>query len=210
LRAGFIDERQIGQTVRELGKAAGHVGGLLHARQRQPRDLAGHDAGLFVGGLDRSLLDDRIAQPRRVGQQMADRDRRFRGPQIGDRAVRRHLHLHLRELRQHVRQGLVEPQPAFVDQDHRGHAGDRLGHRIDAEQAVHGDGGGFALRFDATRDAFRRCTAPAERRDHAGQLAAGHVTIEQLRHRRPLRSAAALAKARRGTGWPPPRTGHLA
>jgi hypothetical protein len=46
------------------------------------------------------------------------------------------LHLHLGELREDIGHAAGQAHFAFIDQQHRGDASDRLGHRIDAEQAV--------------------------------------------------------------------------
>jgi hypothetical protein len=53
-----------------------------------------------------------------------------------DRAVIRVLHVDAPELRQNLMEGLIQRHLVLIDQLHRRHAGDRLGHRVDAKQAV--------------------------------------------------------------------------
>ncbi len=77
---------------------------------------------------------------------------------------------------------LVEAELALVDQDHRRHAGDRLGHRIEAVDAVPARAARAGEAVDAARE-DRRVGAPEPERDHhVGDLARGDVVLDQLGH----------------------------
>ena len=69
-------------------------------------------------------------------EQVVDRD----GPVAGTVSPRRppavDEHAPVRQLGKQVVDRVVEPQPALLDEDHRRHGRDRLGHRRDAEDAV--------------------------------------------------------------------------
>ena len=146
-------------------------------------DLAGGDALLIVEFEQRPLGDDVVAEPRGVGQQVADRDRPRRGAALDRGLVQ--LHAHVLERGQDVADRLVELEFAVLDQDHRRHRGDRLGHRIDSPQAVGAGGGSVGVGRDLARgDEHGRAIADAERADDARHLAAGHIRIEQRAGRR--------------------------
>ncbi len=125
-------------------------------------------------------------------QQMAHRDRRLRRAHVGKGTVGGDLHLHGREFGQDRRNRLIQTQLALVDQHHRDHAGDRLGHRIGAIQAVDRGRARIAQRLHPAHD-LALAVAHADQRDDAGQFAAidiagGHRSDMRVHQRRIGRS----------------------
>jgi hypothetical protein len=136
-RARLVDQRKlrhpVGEGVESLDRHPAESGQRL-----QPGDEARDHPALAEALGDRARLDDAVAEPRGVRDQLADGDRADRRLEVvgRDRAVVDLLHLHVGELRQDLGERLVERELAVVDQHHRRHAGDRLGHRIDAVDAL--------------------------------------------------------------------------
>ncbi len=79
---------------------------------------------------------DHHAQAQAEGQQVSEGDRPVGGHGVVQRAVDVLEHLAVGQFGQQAVDRLVPPQLALLDQDHRRHGGDRLGHRGDAEDRV--------------------------------------------------------------------------
>ena len=97
-------------------------------------DLA--DLHFAIGGIDVGALLEAVGQAGGVPQQIHDQHRPRRRP---GQECRRGAGLENAEVlpfRDVFVDGLVERDAAFLEQHHEGHAGDRLGHRIDAENGV--------------------------------------------------------------------------
>ena len=102
----------------------------------------GHPRGLDVA--DHVRVPDLIAEPGRVGQQVTQRDRALGGPQLRrPRSVEPVQHLGRPERGVDVRHRLLELELALLDELHRRHGGDRLGHRGDAKHGVESHGRGL-------------------------------------------------------------------
>ena len=117
---------------------------LISARLVVLRDLAARDEFVRETGAVRDQIFD------------GDRPLRRRNRTVG--AEHRHLREALVELRQHV----VQPQLALLDQDQRHHRGDRFRHRINAIQRVLRNRllRGIGVTDLAARDSSpRRCTS---------------------------------------------------
>ena len=122
-----------GLARREFQRDLGQV--LDHRLQRARLcDLA--DLLLAIGGIDIGALLEAVGQARGVAQQVDDqhRPRRRPGQECRRRAGLEHAEVF--PFRDVFVDGLVERDAAFLEQHHEGHAGDRLGHRIDAEDGV--------------------------------------------------------------------------
>ncbi len=126
----FLDERA--EHARALAVRPARAGVV---QQREARDAR---AGVGADERGQRLVRERVAQARRVRQQVPNRDRR-RG-----RARRVALvgrvevldDLLVLERRQVVRDGIVEPDVAFLNEHHDGHRRHGLRHRRDAEDRV--------------------------------------------------------------------------
>ena len=120
-------------------------------------------------------------------KQLAHGDRAFGRDQIGQRPVIGPLHLHVRIGGQQFGDRLIEPEAALVDQHHRGHAGDRLGHRIDAIETVGIHLARPAQSQRAARDIERVLTPPTQRGDHVGNLAFRDIGVDHGGNVAPVR-----------------------
>ena len=155
-------------AVQELAQAlpgnhfhdpAQHIGGpaifplrarLMRQRQRrQARRLilvglaATVDLGVHIRLLHRPGATELIAQARGMAQQILHRGLTLRRHQF-HLPVPLHQHFLPGEGGNEFRYRVVQQQPPFLPQHHDGHRDNRLGHGIDAEQAVglHGVGSG--------------------------------------------------------------------
>ena len=113
--------------------------GSKDERRAEGRQLSGGPRGqsrcLHVAA--RVRVPDVVAEPGRVGQQVAQRDRPLRRTQLGRAGgVEALQHLGRAQARVDVRHGLLDLELALLDELHRRHGGDRLGHRGDAEDGV--------------------------------------------------------------------------
>ena len=117
------------------------------------------------------------------GEQVPDGDRPVRGHRVVELGVRPLQHLPVGQLGQQPVHRLVQPEQAFLDQDHGRGRGDRLGHRRDAEDRVAAH---RLLRVRGHRaDRVDVPLAPArDERHEAGHLApldvAGHHVVQTL------------------------------
>ena len=78
--------------------------------------------------------DHPVAEPER--EQIADGDRAVGRHRVVDLAVERAQHAAVRQLGEQGVDGIVESQPAFLDEQHRRDRGDRLGHGRDPKDRV--------------------------------------------------------------------------
>ena len=142
LRARIGDQRQCRQTIGKFREAGRGYNGF-EAGQRFAANLAGADAEAIIF-LEQGPLDhDIIAKACGVRQKIAYRYWRVRRASI--KAFHRiDQHHRVFETGDEIGDILVEADLAVFDQHHRGHTRDRLGHRIDAEQAVGVHRAGFA------------------------------------------------------------------
>ncbi len=108
--------------------------GIMRRRRIEAGDLAIGDRLLDRRG--RSGRPHDHAEAHAEGEQVAQGDRAVGGHGVVQRAVDVLEHLAVGQFRQQAVDRLVQPQLALLDQDHRRHGGDRLGHRGDAEDRV--------------------------------------------------------------------------
>ncbi len=182
-----------------------HVGGhavlpdfarLMHERKR------GHGLDIFrsrpvhindVRRLDQ-LLDGRgareaVGQARRVAHQVLHGDRPLERREIKLVAIG-NADLHIGESGDVFRDWIGDQKASLLDQHHRGHGDDGLGHRIDAEDRVV-DHGGTAGPQRADRLAVGDMSMPGDQHRDAGRLLlldlASHDCREPLE---PLRNKA--------------------
>ena len=76
----------------------------------------------------------------------------------------------------------LQTQLAFIDQNHRGHAGDRLGHGIDTEKAVRRHRIKIDKAFRPAHLELRGLTLHSQRGDHSGQLAGADPAFDHRPH----------------------------
>ena len=181
LGAGVRDQRQrrdaVGEFLERLRPDGPHL--LFHRRADRQRQ----DAEPLIFLEQRPLGDDRVAEPGGVRQQVADRDRPRRRAR-GERGVGAGRHLHVLERRDIFADRIVEVQLAVLDQHHRGHAGDRLGHGVDTPQRVGPRRRSIRVVTDLARGGEeRRTVADAERPDDPRHLVLRDVAVEQRRRR---------------------------
>ena len=130
--ARLVQQRQGAEPAHPL------VGLGRHLRLRR----AGAQAEL-AHRLEQRLRPRRLevhAEPEPEREHVVQRDRPVGGDGVAvDRAPRVDEHPPVGELGQQVVDGIVEPQPALLDEDQRADGDDRLGHRRDAEDRVAAD-----------------------------------------------------------------------
>ena len=97
-------------------------------------DLA--DLHLAIGGIDIGALLEAVGQSGSMPQQVDDQHRPRRRPGQEGRRGAGLEDAEVLPFRNVFVDGLVERDAAFLDQHHEGDRGDRLGHRIDAEDGV--------------------------------------------------------------------------
>jgi hypothetical protein len=120
-------------------------------------------------------------KPHAHGQKVAHADRPPRGHGVVERPVGPRQDLAPRQLRQQPVDRLIEPQPAFLYQDHRRDGRDRLGHRGDAKDRIvpHRRAAGEVLRADRIEV---RLAGPAHGGDDAGRRALLDVARQDVVH----------------------------
>ena len=120
LRAGLVEQRNLGQPV-------DHALQILRAEHRR----------VAVHLVDRSFAEDAVGEAGRVAHQLRHRRRVRRifddGLAVGVHAL---VDFEIRELRDVFRDRIARPPLALLIQHHHRDAGDRLGHRVDAEDRV--------------------------------------------------------------------------
>nr|WP_249133954.1 hypothetical protein [Bradyrhizobium japonicum] len=117
----MIRQRQIGQLVDHVGER----------RQRIE-----HARFVVASEQHRAGIEDAVAEARGVGQEMPDRNQALRRLDIG-KALRTLLeHLAIAELRQDCLDPVVEPDAAFLDQQHDRAGDEDLGIGEGAEDMV--------------------------------------------------------------------------
>ena len=198
--AGLQELRQI-DPGHHLHQPAEHVGrepirpvltGMK--RQRQPADASyrgGQGLGTaeaardvrypVVGGEHGVALSVAVGQPRGVSEEVAHRHRPNRLDQSERALISGSLqHLGVRELGQVAFHRVVQQNAALLHQHHHGDAGDRLGHRGDAEQGVGRHRAAlFAVRHPEGAE-VRDPAAPSDQHRCAGHVAVVHVGAEQI------------------------------
>ena len=109
---------------------------ILDHRLQRARldDLA--DLLFAVGGIHIGALLEAVGQPRGVPQQIHDQHRPRRRPGQEGRRGAGDEDAEILPFRDVFVDRLVERDAAFLEQHHERHRGDRLGHRIDAEDGV--------------------------------------------------------------------------
>ena len=163
LRARLRDQRNVRRNLHHLG-------------QRLVRCLE-VDAAIAVLRIDRRRLHEAVGQPRRMRQQIAERDvalRRHRF-QLAAHAAREHAHV--LEARQKAGDRIVELEAAFLVQHHDRRRGQRLGHRVETEDRIRRHA---RLALDVRQAAgieVRHLAVPRHHRDHAGHLAVIHQPL---------------------------------
>jgi hypothetical protein len=124
--ARLIGQRQRTVTAQQL------------VRRKRRKHRTGREAGIRNRDLDRMARRKRRdhAEPEPEGEQVAQRDGALRRHRVVDPGFDRAQHLAVGEFGQPTVDGIVEPEPAFLDQDHRGDGRHRLGHRCDPEDGI--------------------------------------------------------------------------
>ena len=165
LRAG----RKLQRDLREI---------VDHSGERRAR-CAAADLRRAVHRIDRVCAEESVRQPRRVRQQILDGHRpRGRGRLIRLRIAARE-HFQIAPLRDVLRDRVVQLERAFFVQHHQRDAGDRLAHRIDAENRVARDRRrAFDVAF-AVGEEMRLFAVARNQAQIAGQLAAVDVTFDE-------------------------------
>jgi hypothetical protein len=200
--ARLMRERQPAEALHELvGRARKRPGA-----QRQ----ASVDERVLERGPRREERD--FAVPRAIRQQVAYGDRARRGHRVVQLAVDGPQDLPVRELRQEGVDGVVEPQRAFLDENHRRHRRDRLRHRGQAKNRIAPHRRRAVERQGA--DCVDVLGAPAaDERDEAGQSTAVHVATQDVVYPRQPRGRESIAlrplrggevrglRRRAGPGW---------
>lgn len=163
--ARVIGERQASETLHELiGSSRERECAERQARfDKRPLQRAHRreEGNLAVSGAER--------------QKVTYGDRALGGHGIVELAVDRPQDPPVRQFRQESINRIVEPQPAFFDENHRGDGSDRLRHRSQAEERIrlHSRRAIEAKRANGI-DVLR--TSPTDHRNEAGQLTAINMT----------------------------------
>lgn len=164
--AGLRVERQ----RREGSGEAVEIGlGAVGRQRAEIADRQQAEASIFA--LQRAVAGDVVAEARRVGEEMADADRRF-GRAAFEAVGRVGQDPHRPVFGEEIAQRRVEREgPARGGLDGRD-PGDGLGHGIDAPQAVGGDRAAFAVAGGSAGHHIVGAEAP---RPHDGDDGAGHA-----------------------------------
>ena len=117
--ARLIDERQLGQR--------------LQPRIRRHFARNAHSEPAKQGGAERRGREESVREPQAVHHQVFDGDRPRSGHGVVERAVGPAQHAHCTELRRPARDGIVQPELAFIQQPQREGDGDGLRHRGETE-----------------------------------------------------------------------------
>ena len=121
-RAGLVDERQLGQRLGHLGRAA-HVRGRAAARP------LGRDRAAGIGAAA-------VGEARGVAEQVVDQDRPLLRLERDLAVGRGHADLHGRESREVVGELALQRQARLLGQRQRADGDHRLGHRRQLEDRV--------------------------------------------------------------------------
>ena len=163
---GLIGERQCRDPVGEFGVI----------------EIAGVQFGIGVEFLHRGFAEEAVSDPRRVPQQIPDRDRALQRLEL-----ERILSCFIGKIdadfcigkgRNVFRHGIIEGQLAVVDQHHRGDRGNGFRHRIDLENRVrrHRLAGRRVPHAEALE--IDRLAVLLDQQDGAGNLAGGDFVAE--------------------------------
>ena len=100
---------------------------------------------------------------------------------LAGRGVRlRDAHLHLREGRQVLRDGIAEDDATFLDEHHGGDRHERLGHRVDAEDRVLPERRAASRIARADRVEIGDFSLAGDQRHRAGQLLLLDLAAQRL------------------------------
>ena len=161
-RAGRELERQPAEGVDEG----------LEAFRLEGVDLAG-----AVGGVDAGAQLEAVGQARGVAQQVDDAHRRVDRPGDEGAGYARAVDGQVAPGRDPAVHGVVDRDPAFLDQHHEGDAGDRLGHRIDAKDRVLGEPLPALQRCVAEHALVHEVAFARHRQQRAGQESGADVAL---------------------------------
>jgi hypothetical protein len=120
-----------------------------------------------------------FAVPRSERQKIPQGDRAHRRHRVVELAVDRAQDPTVRELRQPFIDGIVQPEFALLDEDHRGDCSDRLRHRGQAEDRVAPHRCRAVERQPTDRINVLR-TPPADERDETRQAATVDVALQDV------------------------------
>ena len=138
--------------------------------------------GVLVNLVDQRSFQQRDAQtqPRGVPEKVADGHLAFWFHQVVDCAVPILQHFHAAQFRNVTRHRVVQLEASLFPQHHRGDAGDRLGHRCNAENGVrlHWHAG-FAAQLPKPLE-INCLFFPRNQRYDAGQLFLVNVALESV------------------------------
>jgi hypothetical protein len=178
-RRGFDDPRENVDSPAVLPNLAGLVrqGQLAEAgREVGQRLVAGKHALLAIKPVDLHIaVLGWIDQAGRVAEQISHdhrallrRKREFRLPSRRIRLLG--CDFHVLEFRQVLGDRRIEVELPLVDQNHRGHAGDRFGHRCDPENRIRLHWNRLAAVLKADRLEVGELAAPGDRHHGARQV----------------------------------------
>ena len=156
-------ERQVFEQVDHLRERGGVV---AHP---------GIDEGLIEQG---ARIEQSIAQPGAVGQQMANGDRAAGRLGVGERGGTRAQHLPLAQLRDEALDRIVQAELAVLHQQQHRAGGDQLGTRVHAKNMIGSQRNLLLAIGPAGAVQIDQLAALQHRRRHAGQ----QFTVDDLLH----------------------------
>jgi hypothetical protein len=122
-----------GRTGRELER---HPRQFVDETVQTVRPFEGVDLGAAVSGIDVRARLEAIGQAGGVSQQVDHAHWRFRAPGLEAARQAGEVHTQVAPGRNEAVHGIVQRDQPFFDQHHERDARDRLGHRVDAHDAV--------------------------------------------------------------------------
>ena len=162
-RAGRELQRHLGQRVDEALQAAGLLEGL------EPR--------LAVGRVHGGAQLEAVGQPGGVAQQVDHAHRRLGRPGLVGAGLAGDVDAQVLPGRDEAVHRVVQRHQAFFDQHHEGHAGDRLGHRVDADHRVLAHRRAVFERRVAQHRLVHHLALPRHHHLRARQFAGGDVLV---------------------------------
>ena len=162
--AGLRDQRNVGGGLDDLGQ---RLVGRLEI-----------DAAVAVHRIDRRGFHEAVGQARCVRQQVAERDVAFRRHGLQFAAHAAGEHAHVLEAGQIARDRIVQLETPLLVQHHDRRRGERLGHRVEAEDGVRRHP---LLAFDVGQAARVEMHQLAAAQDHGGHPGKPAVIDQALR-----------------------------
>ncbi len=165
--ARFEHERQTCPESAALGK--------ICARRYTPLE-----ARSSIHGVHRVAVEEPVAKPRRVGEQVPDSQRLRSRPDDRLHRGASRVHADVGELRQVLRDRIAQIEASLFVEHHRGNRCDRLRHRVDAVDGVRFDGKFASGVARPVRGEVGDLPGPAHKDCESGELLSCHVLSEVL------------------------------